>query len=60
MKRKDAKCRKCGGDGELHGSDHTNEYGPWYISCKKCGDETDIWRSVILAWKSWSLINGGK
>ncbi len=60
MKRKDVVCGKCGGKGNLHGSDHTNEYGPWFVSCSDCGDESLMWSTTRKAWKNWSLMNGGK
>jgi hypothetical protein len=56
MKAKDVKC-KCGGAGELHGSDPTNEYGPFLVACKECGEETAVWCLPRLAWKSWKMMN---
>lgn len=60
MKRKDIPCKNCGSYGELNGSDHTNEYGPFYISCMGCGEETHEWAYPREAWKNWSIMNGGK
>lgn len=57
MKANDVKCKKCGGKGQLHGSDHTNEFGPFYIACIGCGEETVIWAYPREAWQAWKRMN---
>jgi len=57
MKAKDIPCKKCGGQGVLRGSDYTDEYGPWHIACKNCGEETPIWAYVREAWAAWGEKN---
>ncbi len=57
MKAKDVKCKKCGGDGKLFGSDHTDSFGPFGVACITCGEETSIWAYAREAWKAWKLIN---
>lgn len=57
MKAKDVKCRKCGGSGELHGSDHTNEFGPFNVACSSCGEESAMWALAREAWSQWKSDN---
>ena len=33
MKAKDVKCKKCGGAGKIFGSDYTDTFGPFGVSC---------------------------
>lgn len=57
MKSKDVKCKKCDGVGVIHGSDYTDEFGPFYITCDDCGEETVIWAYPREAWRAWKLMN---
>ncbi|HHT9139111.1 MAG TPA: hypothetical protein ACFYEK_17950 [Candidatus Wunengus sp. YC60] len=57
MKAQDAKCKKCGGPGKLRGSDYTDEFGPFYIACLDCGEETAIQVYPREAWSAWKLMN---
>lgn len=58
MKRKDVKCKKCGGRGELHGGAYQeDEYGPFMVVCSGCGAEVGAWCLPRLAWKEWADIN---
>jgi len=58
MKAQDVLCYKCGGKPEIHGSDHLNDYGPWNVSCFRCGRGTDVWAYQREAWAQWKYING--
>lgn len=57
MKAQDIKCKKCGGQGKLHGCDYTNEHGPFYIGCLGCGEETVFWAYPREAWRAWKLMS---
>ena len=57
IKLKDIPCKRCGSLGELCGSDHTNEYGPFFIACMDCGEETISWAYPREAWKQWKIDN---
>ncbi len=57
MKAKEIKCKNCGAHGNLYGSDHTNEYGPFSIVCNGCGTETLAWAHTREAWSQWKVDN---
>jgi len=57
MKAKEVKCKKCGGLPELHGQDYLNTYGPFYVVCRQCGEETVSWAYPREAWKQWKHDN---
>ena len=57
MEAQDVKCIKCGGKGKIHGSDYTDEFGPFYIACLGCGEETVIWAYPREAWQAWKQMN---
>lgn len=56
MNIKKEKCAQCGGEPEMHSSgiEGFSFESPFYVVCKECGDEGDLWYSQLNAWKAWN------
>lgn len=52
MRAKDIKCKKCGGSPCM-----SEEDGPWFVYCGKCGEETLPWGYQREAWANWAEYN---
>ena len=57
MKAKEVRCKKCGGLPELHGQDHLDMEGPFFVVCAICGEDSAAWAYQREAWAQWKYDN---